>query len=146
MAPSPDEELSGCHWMVETIHHKLRFRWRNLPCTWPARGTPSSCTTSKQWRQTQLSSAEPSKTISSIQSGIFQSLLWPEQVTISTPKRLASQLPGGRAQQRAAHLTPIQPAIYDSSTPPFPEALLPPSPTTTQHTMGFIVGLHCHRY
>lgn len=110
--------------MVESIHHKLHFRRRNLPCTWPASSTPSSSTISKCGGSFSCHPAEPSKTISSIQSGIFQSFLWPEQVTISAPKRLGSWLPGGRTEQRAAHLTPIQPAICDSSAPSLPRSII----------------------
>lgn len=87
----------------------------------PARGQPAAHPAPPPLQSSRGSSrcnpAEPSETISSIQSGTFWSLLWPERETISAPERLASSLLGGRAGQRAARPTPIPPAKHPGSAP-----------------------------
>lgn len=72
--------------------------------------------------------AVPSKTISSIQRGTFQSFLWPEQVTSPLLRGDAPLIAAG--EQGWAELL-IQ---HWSNLPKIRALVFPPSPTTTQHT------------
>lgn len=121
-APSPDPEQSGFLWMVETIHHELGSDGEISP----ARGRPTAHPAPPPLQSSRGSCscnpAEPSKTISSIQSGIFQSFLQPERVTISAPVKLIRR--------------PSKPAKNHGSAPSLPprecSCLHHPAPPSTR--------------
>lgn len=126
-------------WMVETIHHELcsdgemspaRGRPMAHPAPPPLQSSRGSCS---------CNPAEPSKTISSIQSGIFQSFLRSERVTISAPVKLIRQRSKPAKNHSSAPSLP-------GNVPAFITQYNPVPPSTTQHTAGCIVGLRCTSY
>lgn len=138
-APSPDQ---GClvfiGWLkpsaTSCISDDNISPAHGRPAAHPARPPPQSSRGGSH-----SNPAEPSKAISSIRSGTFQSLLWPERATNSAPERPALPLPGGRAGQRAACPAPIQLAKHHGSS----GTLL--SFITLNHPAGCITGLRCSR-